>query len=173
MTSTACYVNSFTFLHADDVRTSQETPLWSSTALYGYSFIFYMQMMFVPHSKHPMTSTACYVNNFTFLHADDVRTLQETPLWSSTACYGYSFIFYMQMMFEPHSKHPNDFHGLLRTPLYFLYANDARTSQETPLRTSTSCYGDSFTLLFFTVFICCNVPFIVRVSLCASFLRAY
>jgi hypothetical protein len=36
--SAAGYGNSFTFLYADDVRTSQETHLWASTACYGYSF---------------------------------------------------------------------------------------------------------------------------------------
>jgi hypothetical protein len=53
------------FLCIDDVRTSQETYLWASTAYYG--------------------------DTFTFLYVDDVRTSQETYLWASTACYGHNF----------------------------------------------------------------------------------
>jgi hypothetical protein len=30
-----------------------------------------------------------------FLYIDDVRTQQETHLWTSTICYGNSFIFYI------------------------------------------------------------------------------
>jgi hypothetical protein len=41
------------FLYADEVRTSQETRLWASTA--------------------------CYRDRFTFLYVDDVRTSQKTP----------------------------------------------------------------------------------------------
>jgi hypothetical protein len=44
----------FTFLHVDDVRTSQETRLWVSTARYR--------------------------DSFTSLYEDDVRTSQETPM---------------------------------------------------------------------------------------------
>jgi hypothetical protein len=36
----SCYGDSFTFLYADDVRTSQETRPWISTASYGASFNF-------------------------------------------------------------------------------------------------------------------------------------
>jgi hypothetical protein len=32
--------------------------------------------------------------------------------------------------------------------LNFLYVNYVRTSQETPIRASTACYGDSFTVLY-------------------------
>jgi hypothetical protein len=36
-------------------------------------------------------------------------------------------------------------HGLLLGEIYFLYADDVRTSQETLLWVSTACYGESFT----------------------------
>jgi hypothetical protein len=36
------------FLYLDDVRTSEKTRLWNSTACYGDSFSFYMSMIFVP-----------------------------------------------------------------------------------------------------------------------------
>jgi hypothetical protein len=49
--STACYGDSFAFLHVDYVRTSQEAQLWASTA--------------------------CYGDSFAFLHVDDDRTSQE------------------------------------------------------------------------------------------------
>jgi hypothetical protein len=62
--STACYRDSFTVLHVDDVRTSQETQ----------------------------DSTACYGDTSTLLYIHDVRTSQETQ--DSTACYGDSFNFY-------------------------------------------------------------------------------
>jgi hypothetical protein len=50
----ACYSNSFTFVHVDDVRTTQET--------------------------YPYASMACYSDSFTFVHVDDVRTTQKTPI---------------------------------------------------------------------------------------------
>jgi hypothetical protein len=74
----ACYKDNFTFLYVrvDDVDTSQETQLW--------------------------TSTACYGNSFTFLYVrvDDVRTSQETRLWASTACYGYNFTLQVSTFFD-------------------------------------------------------------------------
>jgi hypothetical protein len=51
--------------YVDDIRTSQETHVWASTA--------------------------CYGDSFNFLYVDDVCTSQETRLWSSTACHGDSF----------------------------------------------------------------------------------
>jgi hypothetical protein len=54
--STACYGDSFTFLYADEDRTSQEIQ----------------------------ALPACYGDNFTLLYVDDVRTSQETQ--ASTAC---------------------------------------------------------------------------------------
>jgi hypothetical protein len=56
---------SFTLLYVDDVRTSQETNLW--------------------------TITGCYGDSFTLTYADYVRTSQETHLSVSTVCYGYNF----------------------------------------------------------------------------------
>jgi hypothetical protein len=63
-----------TFLHVDDVRTSQETHLWAFTACYGDSF------------------TCLYV---------DVHTSQETHLWASKACYGESCAFYFITQIPP------------------------------------------------------------------------
>jgi hypothetical protein len=48
-------------------------------------------------------STTCYRNSFTFLYVD-LRTLQETHLWASTAGYGDSFTVYIQVIFVPHRK---------------------------------------------------------------------
>jgi hypothetical protein len=61
--------DSFSFLYADDIRTSQEIYLWAPTT--------------------------CYWDSFTFLYVDDVLISQETHLWAPTTCYWDSFIFYM------------------------------------------------------------------------------
>jgi hypothetical protein len=61
----AFYWNTFTFLYADDIRTSREIYMRTSTVSYGDSFMF--------------------------LYVDDVRTSQETHLWVSMACHVYSF----------------------------------------------------------------------------------
>jgi hypothetical protein len=74
----AYYGDSFTFLYRDDVRTRKETHLWTSTACYRDSFIFYMQIIFIPHRKH---------------------------LWNFSACYRDSFNVYIQMMVISHRKH--------------------------------------------------------------------
>jgi hypothetical protein len=50
--------------YVDDVRTLQETQ--ASTACYGDNFAFYMQLMFIPHTKHRWAATACYEDSFTF-----------------------------------------------------------------------------------------------------------
>jgi hypothetical protein len=50
----ACNGDGFTFLYVDDVRTSQESHLWASTA--------------------------CYGDSFNLLYINDVRTSQETHL---------------------------------------------------------------------------------------------
>jgi hypothetical protein len=73
----ACYGDSFNFLYADDIRTSQETYIWASMACYGDRFNFYMQIIFVPHRK------------------DTYR-----PLWPVT---GIALLSYMQMI-VPHRK---------------------------------------------------------------------
>jgi hypothetical protein len=54
------------FLYIGDVRTSQETHLWTSTACYKASFTFYIGVMSVPHRKHVWASTACYRDRLTF-----------------------------------------------------------------------------------------------------------
>jgi hypothetical protein len=66
MDPTASYGDSFTSAYADDVRTSQEAHLW--------------------------TTTACYGDSFTSVYVDDVRTSQEAHLWTTTACYGDNLI---------------------------------------------------------------------------------
>jgi hypothetical protein len=40
------------FVFVDDVRTSQETHVRSSTACYVDSFTLHMQVIFRPHKKH-------------------------------------------------------------------------------------------------------------------------
>jgi hypothetical protein len=60
------------FLFVDDVRTSQETPLWASTA--------------------------CYGDSFTFLYVAGVRILQETHIWASAACYG-DWLYFLLLVF--------------------------------------------------------------------------
>jgi hypothetical protein len=107
------------------------TTQQASTACYGESFTFYMQMIFVLHRKHLRASTACYGDSFTFLYADVVRTSQETHLRSPRPltrislhfiyrsysyftgntygpprpATGIALPFYMQMLFVPHRKH--------------------------------------------------------------------
>jgi hypothetical protein len=63
-----------------------------------------------------MGPQVCYGDSFFFLYVN-VRTSQETHLWTSTACYGDSGT--------------------------FLYVYDVHASQET--YTSTACYGDGYT----------------------------
>jgi hypothetical protein len=117
---TACYSDSFTFLYADDVRTSLKTHLWAPTACYGDSFTFlYADDVRTSLKTHLWATTACYGDSFTFLYADDVRTSLKTHLWASTACYGNSF---------------SD-----------LNVDHVRTSHQ---RASMACYGDSFTFYF-------------------------
>jgi wyosine [tRNA(Phe)-imidazoG37] synthetase (radical SAM superfamily) len=41
ITSTPCYRDTFKCLHADDVRTSQETHIWIFAAYYSGLFTFY------------------------------------------------------------------------------------------------------------------------------------
>jgi hypothetical protein len=44
-----------------------------------------MHMIFVSHRKHTYgPPTACYRDSFTFIHVNDVRTLQDIYLWAST-----------------------------------------------------------------------------------------
>jgi hypothetical protein len=44
----------------------------------GIALLFYMQVIFVPHSKH--ATIACQGNNFIIWYVDDLRTSQETPM---------------------------------------------------------------------------------------------
>jgi hypothetical protein len=62
-----------------------------------------------------VTCTDCYGDSFTLCLC---LYFKETILWASTICYGYR--------------------------LTFLYVNDVRTSQETRILASTTCYGDNF-----------------------------
>jgi hypothetical protein len=63
-----------------------------------------MQMMYASHRKRLWTSTACYGYSFTFVrvYVDDVRTSQETRLWSATTL---ALRVYIYLMFVPHGKH--------------------------------------------------------------------
>jgi hypothetical protein len=48
----ACYEDSFTFLYADHVCTSQETYYGPPRPVAEFALFFYMRMVFVPHRKH-------------------------------------------------------------------------------------------------------------------------
>jgi hypothetical protein len=64
----------------DDVRTSQVTPIHLRSVM-GIALLFYMQIMFVPHSEHAYRP--------------------PRPVT------GIALLFYMQIMFVPYSKHTN------------------------------------------------------------------
>jgi hypothetical protein len=68
--------DSFTFLYVDDVCTSQEIHLWTSTASYGIALLFYIDDVRTSQKTHLRASTACYGESFTFLYVDYVRTSQ-------------------------------------------------------------------------------------------------
>jgi hypothetical protein len=93
-------------LEADDFLTLQETHLQLSTACYGESLNFYMQMMFTPHRKHtyesprPVTGVALlfYMQVMFVPH-------REHTYWSPRPVTAVSLLFYMQMIFVPHWKY--------------------------------------------------------------------
>jgi hypothetical protein len=67
-------------LHVD-VRTSQETHLWASTACYGDTVTsLYGDDFPTSQGTHLWASTACGDYIFTFLYVDGVHTSQETPM---------------------------------------------------------------------------------------------
>jgi hypothetical protein len=87
-------------------ETKQYGTMWYDTNLRECETIF--KPSWDPHRLTTLyTSAACYGYSFTFLYVDDVRTTQETHIWTSTACYGDSFS--------------------------ILYVENVRTSQETRL----------------------------------------
>jgi hypothetical protein len=84
----ACYVDRFTFLYVDDVRTSQQTHVRAS-----------------------------YEDNVTFLYVDDTRTSQQTHVW---ACDRDKFPYpdpYEGCHFECTKEHPR-YHRLLYSGLF-------------------------------------------------------
>jgi hypothetical protein len=95
-----------------------KTHLGTSTASYGDSFTFYMQMKFVHHRKH-------------------TYGLPRPVMW-------IALLFYMQMTFVRHRKHaygpPRPITGIA---LLLLYVDDVRTSLETHPWASAVCYTDS------------------------------
>jgi hypothetical protein len=126
------------FLYADYLHTTQETYLWTSTACYGYTFTFsyvddvliprkhihalsrpiteialllYRSIWFVPHRKQLLVSTACYGDRFTFVYVD-VRTSQETLLWTSAACYRDGFTALSVDKVRTSQEIPMSLHGL-------------------------------------------------------------
>jgi hypothetical protein len=90
--SIVCYWDGFTCLYVDDVRTSQETRLWASTARYVEALHFYMYTMFLPHRKHSYGSPLP-VAGIALFYVDYVRTSQKKHLWASTVCYGDTLTF--------------------------------------------------------------------------------
>jgi hypothetical protein len=72
--------DSFALLYVVDVRSSQETRLWASTAFYGDGVtILYVGDVRTSQETHLRASTACYGDGITILYVDDVHTSQETP----------------------------------------------------------------------------------------------
>jgi hypothetical protein len=153
------------FLHVNDIRTSQETYLWTSTTCYAVRFTLYMQRIFVPGRKYaygpprPVTGLSLF-----FV---DVRTSQETYLWVFTASYWYTFIFYICRWYSFLTTNTcGPLRSLTGIVLPFILkrcsylpgnsyrpphpltgraflADDVCTSQETHLCASKPSYGDS------------------------------
>jgi hypothetical protein len=97
--STASYGDSFTFLYLDDVRTSQETHIWTPTACYVDRFIFYIYIYVrTSQETYLRNSTACYRDSFTFLYVDHVRASQKTHVQLSTACYRESLLVFFCLL---------------------------------------------------------------------------
>jgi hypothetical protein len=67
-------------------------------------------------------------DSLTFSYVDDIRTSQETHLWTSTACYRNSFTFSYVDDDRTSQKTPMGLHGLLRDRFSFLYVDDVRNS---------------------------------------------
>jgi hypothetical protein len=78
------------------------------------------------------------------LYVDDC-TSQKTHLWSSTARYGDGFTFLYANDVRTSQETPIDLRGLLQGWLYFLYINNICTSQETHLWASAAYYGADIT----------------------------
>jgi hypothetical protein len=68
------------FLYVHDIRTSQETCLWTSTACYGVNITLYIYYAHTSQERHFWTSKVSYGFSFTFLHVDDVRTSEKAHL---------------------------------------------------------------------------------------------
>jgi hypothetical protein len=64
-----------------------------------------MWIMLVPHREQSVDIRCLLRGSFYFLYIDDIRTSQETYLYTSTACYGDSFTFHMWIMLVPHREH--------------------------------------------------------------------
>jgi hypothetical protein len=103
---TACYGYSFMFLYVEDVCTIEKTHPRASTAWYGDRVTFYIQIMFVSHTKHA----------------------SEPPIFVT----GIALIFICRRLSYHTGNTTMGLHGLLRGYSYFLYADDVRASQETP-----------------------------------------
>jgi hypothetical protein len=82
------------FFYVDYVRTSQETRPVTAIA-----FLFYMSMMYRPHRKHRYEPSRHVTGIALFLYVNDVRTLQETHVLSTTVCYGNSFFLLLRLFF--------------------------------------------------------------------------
>jgi hypothetical protein len=79
-------------LCVDDVRYSQETHLWASTACYADAFnSLYVEDVCASQEAYLEAFTVCYGDSLTFLYVDDVSTSQKTHVWASTACYADAF----------------------------------------------------------------------------------
>jgi hypothetical protein len=86
----------------------------------------YMWMMFVPYWKHAYGPARPVTGITLLLYVDDARTLLETRLWASTACYGDDFTVLYVDNDRTAQETPVDLHGL--TGASFLFAVFARHS---------------------------------------------
>jgi hypothetical protein len=68
-------------LYVHNVRSSQETRLWTSTACYGGSFrVLCVDDVHTSQRIQLWAPTSSYRDIFTFVYVDNVRTSQETHL---------------------------------------------------------------------------------------------
>jgi hypothetical protein len=93
-------------------------------------------------------STACYGDNFIFLHVDDVRTSQETDYGPTRPVTGMALLFICMWYSYLTGNMLMGLHGVLRELIHFLHIDDVRTSQKVHLCISKVCYGDDFTFLY-------------------------
>jgi hypothetical protein len=98
------------------------TPMGLHDLLGDSYTVLYVDDVRTLQETHIWASTACYGNNFTSSYVDDVCTSQETQLWASTALRKHSY--------EPPRL-------VTRMAVWTYHGH-----KETQLWTSTACYAD-------------------------------